>query len=367
MKDYYKVLGVSKDASPSKIKKAYYKLAKKHHPDKGGDEDTFKKINEAYQVLSNKKKRQQYDSFGRTFDGATGNGMGGMGGAGNNFYRQWSWGNDGSGFDQGFDFKDILNEIFGGGNRYNQKSDPRRGQDIKIRINLSLEDVLTDSKKEIILEKKVVCPRCGGTGGELETKMKECFSCRGTGRVKRIRKTMLGSFTENSICPECHGRGEVPEKTCNVCKGKGRIEKEQTIKISVPAGVDTDQIIKIRGKGNAGIGDGQSGDLYVVFYVEDHPVFDRRGDNLYTQKEISFAQASLGDDIEIKTLGGKEIILEVPKGTESGKVLKIRNKGVPHFGRGGRGDLFVELKIKVPQRLTKKQKDLLQKLKKENL
>ncbi len=368
MKDYYKILGISKNASPSAIKKAYYKLAKKHHPDKGGDEDEFKKINEAYQVLSDRKKRKQYDNFGRTFDGNMGQQQGRGG-----FQRQWRWGNFDEGFESEFDLSDLINEIFGnrgGKSSFNQgrrARDVRQGRDIKIKVELSLKDVLKEHKKKIVLKKKVVCSRCEGSGGEPGTDVKECFSCRGSGRVQQIKRTIFGTFTETAVCPECNGQGHIPEKPCNVCKGKGRIDGEEEIEIIVPAGVDANQVLKFKGKGNAGIKEGKSGDLYVVFEIKDHPVFTRKGDDLYMSKEISFSQASLGDELEIETLGGEEIVLKVPKGTESGTVLEVSNKGIPHFGHRGKGDLFVKLLIKTPQRLTKKQKDLLKKLKKENL
>ena len=358
MKDYYKILGISKKASASVIKKAYYGLARKYHPDKGGDEKRFKEINEAYQVLSDKKKRDQYDNFGRTFDGMN------QGGSSS----QWNWG----GFDanaQGFDLGDILGEIFGGraDNPFSQKKDLRKGKDLELRIDLSLEDALNGKKAEVVLEKMIICPRCNSVGGEPGTKIKECFSCRGTGKVQSIRRTILGTFTETTVCPECEGEGYSPEKPCNVCKGKGRIRGKEKIKIVIPAGVDTNQVIKIKGKGDAGIKGGEEGDLYVVFFVKRHSVFQRKGDDLYASKEISFSEAVLGGEVEVKTLGGDKILLEIPKGTESGKILRVSQKGIPRFGGRGKGNLFVELLLKTPQKLNRKQKDLLEKLKEEGL
>ncbi len=361
MKNYYKILGVSKKASPSEIKKAYYKLARKHHPDRGGNEERFKEINEAYQILSDKKKRKQYDSFGRTFDGA---------GPGQGFNTQWNWGGSGIGFGgfEDFDMGEILNEIFGGrrGGPF-QERDIRKGSDLKIKISLSLEDILQDTEKEIPLKKKVVCPRCSGVGGEPGTEVKECFSCRGTGKVQKIKRTILGTFTETSVCPECDGEGYRPEKPCNVCKGKGRIEGEEKVDIVIPAGVDNNQVIKIKGKGGAGIKGGKAGDLYISFFIKEHPDFKRKGDDLYLTKEINFSQAALGDKIKVKTIDGKKILLKIPQGLQSGRILKISKKGIPHFGGRGRGDLFVQLIIKTPRKLTKKQKELLKKFKEENL
>ena len=359
MKDYYQILGVSHNASSEEIKKAYYKLAHKYHPDKGGDGKKFKEINEAYQVLSDKEKRTQYDRFGRVFEGGTGPG----------FDFTWTWGKPGFG---GFDFRDLgdlsemIEEIFGSGFP-KRKKDLKRGRDVKIILEIPLETTLKNQEKEITLSKMITCSRCQGSGTEPGTKIKECFSCRGTGQVQQIKRTFFGSFTRFAICPECRGEGQRPEKPCNVCKGEGRIKGEEKIKIFIPAGVDTNQIIKVEGKGEAGKRGGRPGGLYVQIFVKPHPTFKRKGDDLYLQVPISFSQAALGDKIEISTLEGKEISLKIPQGTESGKILRISGKGIPHFSGRGRGNLYMELIIKTPKKLTKKQKELLEKLRREGM
>ncbi len=364
MKDYYELLGVSRNASEDDIKRAYRKLAHKHHPDKGGDEKKFKEINEAYQVLSNKDKKAQYDQFGRVFEG--GNAPGGA----NGFDFQWAWGQPGNGFsseDFGFeDLGDMVGEMFGFG-APRKKRDLKRGQDIEVEIGITLEDILKNTEKVIVLSKFIVCPRCQGNGAEPGTNIKECFSCRGTGEVQQIKRTFLGSVTRWSVCPECGGQGHRPEKACNVCKGEGRIKGEEEIKISIPAGVDTNQVIKIEGKGGAGKRGGKTGNLYVRIFAKSHPVFKRKGDDVYITVPINFSQAALGDSIEVPTLEGKKILLKVDAGTETGKVLRISNAGIPHFTGYGRGNMYIELIIKIPKKLTQKQKELLEKLRKEEL
>jgi len=226
---------------------------------------------------------------------------------------------------------------------------------------------LKNQEKEIILTKMIICSRCQGTGAEPGTKVKECFSCRGTGEVQEIKRTFFGSFTRYTICPECGGEGKRPEKPCNVCQGEGRIRGEEKIKIFIPAGIDSNQVIKVSGKGEAGRKGGKPGDLFVRVLIRHHPVFERRGDDLYISVPISFSQAALGDEIEVPTLEGVKLLLMVPRGTESGKILRISGKGIPHFSAAGRGNLYAELILKTPKKLTKKQKELLEQLRKENL
>ncbi|MFA5878271.1 MAG: molecular chaperone DnaJ [Candidatus Staskawiczbacteria bacterium] len=362
-KDYYAILGVAKNASQEEVKKAFHQLAHKHHPHKGGDEKKFKEINEAYQVLSSKEKRAQYDQFGQVFDGAN------PGGGQQGWDPNWFWGRQGQNveFDMG-DLGDVFGDIFGFNSRSNRRTkDIKKGSDIKIELEISLEDTLRESKKIISLKKLNACGRCQGNGAEPGTKVNECFSCRGTGQVQQIRKTILGSFTQTTICPECGGEGQRPDKPCNVCRGEGRVKGEQDIEIFVPAGVDTNQLIKIPGKGNAGRKNGKPGDLYIRISVKPHAIFNRRGDDLFILKEIAFSQAALGDEIEIPTIERTAILLNVPSGVESGKVLKISGKGIPRFGGRGRGDFYVQLIVKTPTKLSRKQKELLEQLKREGL
>jgi len=363
MKDYYKILGVPRDASQEEIKKAFHRLAHKYHPHKGGDEKKFKEINEAYQVLSDKEKRAQYDKFGRVFEN-------GGGGASSGFDFNWDWVGESPdfGFNFGFnDFEDIFGDFFGFGMGKKTKREIKKGADIKVTVEISLQEASKGKTEEISLSKMITCSRCQGKGAEPGSNIKECFSCRGTGEVQEIKRTLLGSITRWTICPECKGEGTIPEKPCNVCKGEGRIKGKEKIEFFIPAGVDSNQLFKIKGKGNAGRRGGPAGDLYIRVLVKDHPVFERKGDDLYTSVYINFSQAALGDEIEVPTLEGKKILLKIPAGTESGKIFKISGKGIPHFSGYGKGDLYVEVLIKTPKRLTKKQKELLKKLKEEGL
>jgi len=366
MKDYYKILGVNREASPEEIKKAYYELAHKHHPDKGGEEKKFKEINEAYQVLSNKEKREQYDKFGQTFEGAQ------AGGPGFGFNWSWSEGQP-NGENFGFDFgefgdlSDMLGEIFGVRTRPSRRKETKRGKDIEVTVEIPLESTLSSQEREINLEKIVICPRCQGSGVEPGTKMKTCPTCGGSGQVQQIRRTILGSFASTMTCPQCQGEGKIAEESCHVCRGEGRVKSEERVKVFIPAGIATNQVIKAEGKGEAGKKGGRAGDLYIRVLVKSHPIFERRDDDLYTQVEISFSKATLGEEIEVQTLEGTKILLKVPAGTESGKILRVSSKGIPHFSGYGRGNLFVEIQVKIPKKLSKKQKELLEKLKEEGI
>ena len=302
MKDYYQILGISHDASSDEVKRAFHVLAHKHHPNKGGDENKFKEINEAYQVLSNKEKRAQYDGFGNTFDQGSSN---------------WAWGRGGQNIE--FDVEDLnqmFGDIFGFKSKGSRRRNFKRGADITIDMEIPLEATLKEINREINLYKQTVCSRCNGKGCEPGTKLNECFSCRGTGEVQQVRKTFLGSFTSWSVCPECKGEGQKSEKPCNVCKGEGRVREEEKIKISIPAGIDSNQVIKIIGKGEAGKRGGQPGDLYVRILVKEHKIFKRKGDNLFVSIPVSFSQAVLGDKIEIATLEGAKLLEKISPGLE---------------------------------------------------
>lgn len=366
-KDYYKILGVARSASPEDIKKAFHRLAHKHHPHKGGNEKKFKEINEAYQVLSNKEKRAQYDQFGRVSEGRGPDFTSGFGGFG--------WGKTGEGFDftqsKGFEFDlgdlgEIFEDFFGFGKTATGR-DFKTGKDIEVDLEISLQDTLKGNEKEISLYKMVLCSRCQGQGAEPGTTINECFSCRGIGNVKQIKRTPFGSFTIDTVCPECKGEGQKPEKPCNVCKGEGRVRGTDNIRIFIPAGVDSNQVIKIEGKGEAGKKGGKPGDLYARILIKPHPIFKRKGDDLYASLPISFPQAVLGDEVETPILEGTTILLKVLPGIESGKILRISGKGVPRFSGAGRGNLYIQLVVKTPKRLTRKQKELLERLKEEGL
>lgn len=365
MRDYYQILGVQKNATKEDIKKAYRRLAHQYHPDKGGDENKFKEVSEAYRVLSDAEKRKQYDQFGRVFNGSGGFEEGQQPG--------WDFGfGQGQGFDTSdFDFNNLgemFEEMFGfGGMRAGRKKDLKKGKDIEIEIEIPLETTLLGREEEISLYKQILCSRCQGKGAEPGTPINECFSCRGTGEVQQIHKTFFGAVTRYTVCPECGGEGYKPDKPCNVCKGEGRIKWEDKVKIFIPAGVDTNQVIKFAGLGEAGRKGGNPGDLYARIFVKKHPIFKRKGDDLFIAREISFSQAALGDEVEISTLDRTKILLKIPQGTETGKVLRISGKGTPHFQGYGRGNMYVELIIRTPKKLTKKQEELLEKLREEGL
>lgn len=360
--DYYEILGITKNASQEEVKKAFHKLAHKYHPDKGGDEQKFKEVNEAYQVLSNAEKRAQYDQFGKGFDQMGGNG------AGQNWDFNWSWQNA----NQNVDFEDISDVFenffsFGGGGRRASKKDIRKGKDIQVDLEISLDETLQPIAKKITLTKMIVCQRCHGNGAEPGTKVNECFSCRGSGQVQQVKRTILGSYTAFTVCPECKGEGTKPEKPCNVCKGESRVKDEEIIDITIPAGIDNNQVFEVEGRGDAGKKGGKAGNLYIRIFIKENSIFERKGDDVYSTQEISYSQAILGDEIEMPTLEGKNIFLKVPAGTESGKVLKISGKGIPHFGGYQRGNLYVELIIKTPKKISREQRKLLEELKKEGL
>ena len=354
MKDYYKILGVQKSATLEDIKKAYRRLAHKYHPDKGGDVTRFKEVSEAYQILSDTDKRAQYDKFGKVFEGAPGAGFGGF---------QWGWGtpheHDAEEFSEGFgvdfDIGEIFEDFFG----QKTEKDTTSGRAIEVELQISLEATVKGKEEVINLSKFVNCSRCQGVGAEPSTKVKECFSCRGQGQVQQIRRTVFGSFTRIGLCPECKGEGLIPEHPCNVCKGEGRIKGEDAIKVKIPPGVDSNQILKIVGKGDAGRRKGKVGDLYIRVFVKPHNVFKRKGDDLYVKMPIMFSQAALGDEIEVPTIEGTKILLTIPQGIESGKILKVSGKGIPHFTGLGRGNMLVEIEVVIPTKLTKEQKELI--------
>jgi len=348
-KDYYNILGVDKGASQEEIKKAYRKLAHQHHPDKGGDEAKFKEASEAYRTLSNKEKRDQYDQFGRTFDGSQFSGGSGFGG-----FDPRNMG------DMGFDFD--LGDIFGGfgGGRRQTK----KGQDLQIALEIDLEDVLTGVKKRVSLTKEVVCKACSGSGAEPGSKIKDCSTCGGLGSVRR---NILGMITTQVTCPDCGGDGKgEPENLCKECRGDGRKREKVDIDIEIPKGVQTRQTVRMVGGGEAGRRTGQTGDLLIEIFVKKHPKFKREERDLFTSSSITFSQSVLGGSIDIETLDKKKLGLKIPKGTESGKVMKLSGKGLPGV-HGGIGDLYVQLNINIPKNLSRKQKKLIEDLEKEGL
>ncbi len=374
--DYYKILGVSKNASPDEIKRAYRRLAQQYHPDKGGDPEKFKEINEAYQVLSDPQKRGQYDQFGTTFERAqAGGGAHGFEGFRDfssfadafDFFSGGTSGRAQRGQPESFGFEDIFEGIFGGRvERASSRAERgrRRGQDISVDVEISLEEAYRGLGKEINLRQAVRCERCGGSGAEPGSKVKQCPTCKGSGQVERRTSGGFFSFSQIVTCPECVGAGKKPEKACGQCGGDGRIREEKSLTVKIPAGIQDGQVISISGQGEAGTYGAPAGDLYAAVHVRPDPRFRREGDNLFYELPISFVQAALGDKIEAPTLSGW-VKLKIPEGVESGTTIRLEEKGMPHLQRRGFGDMMVKVKIKTPKRLSKKAKELLEELKKE--
>lgn len=341
-RDYYEVLGVERTATEVEIKKAYRTLAVKYHPDKNpGDsaaEDNFKECAEAYSVLSDSQKRAQYDKFGH----------GGMGGGG---------------FDPGFsnieDIFDIFGfgDMFGGGGRQRTRSRVQRGSDLRYDLEITLEEAANGKDEKLEIPRLEMCGECTGSGAEKGSKAEDCIACAGSGQTRYQQ----GFFSVMRTCPNCAGKGSIIRNPCKECKGHGRIEKEKTLEIKIPAGVETGSRLRVTGEGEGGVAGGPSGDLFVVIHVKEHETFERQGANLYSAVPISFAQAALGADIKVKTLDSEED-LTIPAGTQTGTVFRVKSKGMPELGGRGRGDLFVAVTLITPQTLSKEQRKLLEEL-----
>lgn len=363
-KDLYEVLGISKAATDADIKSAYRKLAMKYHPDKHkGDKDSeqkFKEINVAYEILSDKKKRQQYDTFGAT--GAGQGGFGGGGGGGRGGFE----GMDFSGFgDSMGGFADIFETFFGGGARSSsrKKSASVRGNDIETTIKISFEDAVFGCQKELEITKPDVCKHCGGQGAEPGSPVVTCKTCGGTGEIRTIKHTILGQMTASHVCNECRGEGKKPEKLCSVCNGATRERVKERIKVKIPAGVDNGSTIRLSGKGEGGVKNGPSGDLYINLRVEPSKKFVRYGYDIHSEISIHLIQAVLGDEVSVDTIYGPQTI-KIPPGTEDGKVFKLTGKGVMKDVNYV-GNHLVKIKIIIPKKLSKKEKDLYVELAKE--
>mgnify|MGYP002560205435 CR=1 FL=1 len=353
-RDYYDVLGVDKSADATAIKKAYRKLAMKYHPDKNpGDkeaEEKFKEINEAYEVLSDETKRRNYDQFGH--EGVNGQGFGGAGGFG------------GQGFG-GFDdiFGDIFGDMFGGGfsgGSRQRRRGPERGADIKQRVNISFEEAAFGKKVQVKINRSEECDQCHGSGAKPGTSKKTCPTCHGSGQVQSVQRTPFGNIASTRTCSTCNGEGEVIDSPCSKCHGKGSIRKTKTIEVDIPAGIDNGQMIKLGGQGELGTRGGPRGDLYIEVNVQSHPLFTRDGYDVYLEMPITFAQATLGDKIQVPTLDGK-VEYEVPEGTQTGTVFRLREKGIPKLRSNSRGDQYVKVIIDTPKKLNDEQKELLRK------
>lgn len=384
--NYYKILGINKNASEDEIKRAFRRLAHKYHPDKGGDEKKFKEINEAYQVLSNKEKRQQYDRFGRVFSGGAGPGFRsegfgfgfgpfgaahggpfGPGGAQNPFGEVRFSAGDGpaSGwdFDAGFgDIGDIFEAFFEGMGVKQKRRTYHRGSDIQINQEISLEEAFRGAEKEVRYKIYVRCEKCGGKGHDEKAGYSECGVCRGRGEIKEQRRTFFGNFEQVKTCGQCLGLGQIPKKSCEACVGRGRTKGERLAKVLIRPGISDGQIIKIKSAGEAGELAAGEGDLYVAVKIKPHPVFERQADDLIILKEIKLIDLLLERKIEIPTISGNRLNLEIPADWDLGQPLRLSGEGMPHFGQSGRGNLIVKLKIKTPKKLTAKAKKNLEDL-----
>lgn len=351
-KDYYKTLGVARNATKEEIKKRYRELAHKYHPDKGGDEARFKEVNEAYQVLSDENKRAQYDQFGRVFDGA-GPQQGGF---------EWPGGfrvDFGEGGGAGdFDFSDVFEDFlgFGGGGR--GKTRERKGKDIRVDLEIPFEESVLGGKREIELSKLSRCARCNGSGGEPGAKLQSCHTCGGRGNIQKTQRTFLGSFTQVATCPECFGAGKRPDVLCVQCRGKGVEPRMERLEVFIPKGVRDGEILKITGKGEASVAGGVPGDLFIHLHVLPHRIFRRQGDDIVMQMPVKLSQAILGDTLEVETLDGA-IKLKIPEATQPGDILKVRGKGAYMSSGYGRGDLLIEMKVEVPKKISKKIKEAI--------
>lgn len=358
-RDYYEVLGVSKDASKDEIKSAFRKLAKKYHPDLNKDDpsaaEKFKEAQEAYEVLSDDNKKSQYDRFGH---------------AGVNNGASSGFGGGSYGFNSAdFDFGDIFDSFFGGGfssfggGGRSSKSRPTKGSDILMHINLSFDDAVYGTKKEIELDVVENCEECNGKGGIGE---ETCSTCHGSGTITTEQHTILGSFLSKTTCSECGGTGHTYKKKCTNCNGKGKVKKHKTITVNIPAGIATGDRLRLSGKGNPGSNGGQNGDLYLEFSVEEHNFFQRDEDDIYLEVPITITEAILGCKKEIPTLYGN-LKLNIPAGTDNGDKQRIKGKGIDNKNTKNKGNMYVIFKIVTPKKLSKDQKTLIEKLAKTDM
>ncbi len=346
-RDYYEILGVSKSAQDSEIKKAYRKLAKQYHPDVNpGNKEAeakFKEANEAYEVLSDSQKRSTYDRFGH--EGMNGAGFGGFGGSG--------------GF--GFDFGDIFDSFFGGtgfGTSSRNKNGPRKGSDLKYSMEITFEEAAFGAKKSFAVNKLQKCSKCDGSGAKEGSKPVTCSQCNGTGQVQHKQNTPFGQFVNVSACTKCNGEGKIIDNPCNECSGAGSVRKRINMEIDIPSGIDDGQTISMRGQGEPGKKGGPDGDLYVTVHIKPHALFQRQGYDVLCEIPITFTQAALGAEMEVPTLDGR-VKYDIPEGTQTGSVFRLKNRGIKHLRSNSRGDQFVKVNVEVPKKLNSKQKEIL--------
>ena len=365
--DYYKTLGIDKKSSKDEVKRAYRKLAHQYHPDKkGGDEKKFKEINEAYSILSDDKKRAEYDTYGRTFSGAGQQGAGGWDFSGFSSqggpFSGWDFSNftnkENSGF-QDFDLGDIFSEFFGG-----QSRRTKRGRDISIDIEVSFSESVFGTERKVLIRKKTICSECNGSGAKKGTEMKQCSTCNGTGKIHESKRSMFGSITHTVVCNECDGKGKIPKEKCSRCFGVGTTDKQEELNIKIPAGIEDGEMIRQSSAGEA-IRGGVSGDLYIKIHVKSDSNFRKEGNNIFMDLDVKLTDAVIGAEYKLKTLDGV-IDIKIPTGVNHGDFLRVKNKGVV-VGKDKRGDLLIKVKIIMPKKLSKKSKELLEELKNEGI
>lgn len=346
-KDYYEVLGVARSASAEEIKKAYRKLAMQYHPDRNhenGAAERFKEVKEAYECLCDPEKRSRYDQFGHA-------GMDGGFGMGGGF----------EGFGGGFPFGDIFETFFGGGGASARRRGPARGTDLRYDLSIEFEEAIFGCEKELEIPRMEVCHVCSGSGAEPGTQPERCPKCNGTGEIRRVQQSILGQFVNVTVCSNCRGEGTVVTNPCTHCHGQGRERVTRRIRVTVPAGVDDGSQIRLTGEGEPGINGGPRGNLYVVVGVQPHRYFRREANDIVIDLPINISQAALGTELEVPTVDGPTA-LKVPAGTQSGRVLRLRGKGVPHLRDRGRGDQLVRIMVTIPTNLSDKQRKLLKEL-----
>jgi len=363
-RDYYEVLGVNKNATDEELKKAYRKLAKKYHPDANPDnkeeaEAKFKEVNEAYENLSDPQKRRMYDQFGH--DGPQGFG-GGQGPFGQGGY--YSYSSSGfNGFDDFGDLGDIFSSFFGGGfggkSSSRKQNGPRKGADLNLRMEITFEQAFLGVEKEITVTRNETCDSCHGTGAKPGTSVTKCTMCNGTGQVTQVQNTILGQMQTRRTCTACHGTGEIIKEPCEICHGRGTVRKQPRIKVKIPAGIDDNQTVVLRGEGEPGEKGGPKGDLYITVRIKKHNIFTRNGNNVMCEVPITITQATLGADLEIPMVDGTKVEYKIPDGTQTGTKFVIKNKGFKSVNSSSIGDFVFTVKVQTPKKLTKEQRDLL--------
>ncbi len=353
VKDLYGVLGISKNASQDDIKKAYRAKSKEWHPDKHkGEKDAeqkFKEINEAYEVLSDEKKRQMYDQFGST-------GGPGMGGGGGNPFGGFDFS---SAQGANVDFGDLFQSFFGGGGMGGRAQDMRRGSDREIEVSLDLLETVKGVHRTVTVRKLVQCEACGGNGAEPGAKLNTCDECSGTGQVTRTVQSFFGAVRQTQVCPKCTGSGKIPEKPCRTCSGEGRHKGQVDLTIDIPAGIADGQTLRLNGQGDAGARGGEPGDLYVRVYVRADPRFERHEADIQSAVGISVVDATLGTDLEVETVQGK-MTVQIPEGTQPGQVLRLKGKGLPVLGTHRFGDHYLTVNVEIPKKLSREEKKLME-------